>query len=87
MEAHLWKSCPQIEINPDVVHGAPVFRGTRLPVEAALESYYAYRELEGMSDQQAVDATLESFPTIPDGADGLRTVLTFETLHEHQLTP
>ena len=82
-----WTNNPQIETDPDVVHGAPVFRGTRLPVDAALESYYAYREIEGLSDQEAVNATLESFPSIPNGAEGLRAVLAYESSHEHQLTP
>ncbi len=36
-----------------------------MPVETAVESYYAFRELEGMSDVEAIKATLESFPTIP----------------------
>jgi hypothetical protein len=30
-----------------------------MPVEDAIESYYAYRELEGMSDEEAVGAILE----------------------------
>ena len=82
-----WLQHPQIESDPDIVHGAPVFKGTRLPVENALESYYAYRELEGMSDQQAIDATVESFPTIPNGAAGLRAVLACDASQQHQLQP
>jgi len=57
-----------------------------MPVEDAIENYYAYRELQGMSDQDAIEATLESFPTIP-GAAGLRAVLAYEAAHEHQLQP
>ncbi len=45
-----------------------------MPVETATESYYAFRELEDMSEGEAIQATFESFPTIP-GTDGLRAVL------------
>ncbi len=76
--------CPLVSIDADVMHGEPVFSGTRMPVEDAIESYYAYRELEGMSDQEAVNALLDSFPTIP-GADALRAVLSYQDAREHQL--
>ncbi|MBV9760034.1 MAG: DUF433 domain-containing protein [Acidobacteriaceae bacterium] len=81
-----WSACPLISIDADVMHGEPVFKGTRMPVEDAIESYYAYRELQEMSDEDAIKATLESFPTIP-GPEGLRTVLAYEAAHEHQLQP
>ncbi|MBV9034932.1 MAG: DUF433 domain-containing protein [Acidobacteriaceae bacterium] len=86
MEDADWKDCPLVSIDPEVMHGAPVFVGTRMPVEDAIENYYAYRELDGMSDNEAVKATLESFRTIPN-ADALRTVLAYEAAHEHQLQP
>jgi uncharacterized protein (DUF433 family) len=81
-----WKDCPLVRIDPDIVHGEPVFDGTRVPVETAIENYYAYREMQGMSHEEAIKATLESFPTIP-GAEGLRTVLAYEAAHEHQFQP
>jgi uncharacterized protein (DUF433 family) len=81
-----WKDCPLVSIDPEIVHGEPVFKGTRMQVEDAIENYYAYRELQGMSDEDAVKATLKSFPTIP-GAEGLRAVLAYESAHEHQLQP
>jgi uncharacterized protein (DUF433 family) len=68
------------------MHGEPVCDGTRMPVEDAIESYYAYRELEGMSDEEAVNAILDSFRTIP-GPDALRAVLAYEAAQEHQLQP
>ena len=86
MEPQDWKHCPLVSIDPETVHGEPVFEGTRMPVEDAIENYYAYRELQGLSDEEAVKATLESFPTIP-GAEGLRAVLAYEAAHEHQLQP
>ena len=30
-ETDFWRECPQIFSDPEVVHGAPVFKGTRLP--------------------------------------------------------
>jgi uncharacterized protein (DUF433 family) len=81
-----WSRCPLVRIDPEIVHGEPVFKDTRMPVETAIESYYAFRELEGMSDAEAIKATLESFPTIP-GAEGLHAVLAYEAAHEKQLQP
>ncbi len=86
MEAQDWKGCPLVRVDSEIVHGEPVFDGTRMPVETAIENYYAYRELQGMSDEEAVKATLESFPTIP-GVEGLRAALAYEAAHEHQLQP
>ncbi len=40
-----------------------VFALTRMPVEDAIEIYYAYREIEGLSDEEAVNALLDSFRT------------------------
>jgi uncharacterized protein (DUF433 family) len=44
-----------ITIDPDVVSGAPVFRGTRVPVDALLSNLEA-----GLS----LDEFLENFPTV-----------------------
>ncbi len=81
-----WKDCPLVSIDDDVMHGRPVFDVTRMPVEDSVESYYAYRGLEGLSDEDAIKATLESFGTIP-GADALRSGLAYEASHEHMLQP
>jgi uncharacterized protein (DUF433 family) len=86
MENDFWNDCPLAHSDPEIVHGEPVFFGTRMPVESAIENYYAYRELQDMSDEEAVKATLESFGTIP-GADALRAVLAYEASHQHQLQP
>jgi uncharacterized protein (DUF433 family) len=86
MEASIWKECPVVSVDDEVVHGEPVFKGTRMPVETAIENYYTYRELEGLSDERAVEETLNSFPTIP-GVEALRTVLAFEASHERLLAP
>ncbi len=86
MEANpeFWADCSLVSIDQEVMHGEPVFKETRMPVEDAIENYYAYRDLQGMSDEEAIKATLESFRTIP-GADALRAVLAYETAREHQL--
>jgi uncharacterized protein (DUF433 family) len=82
MKEQDWKDCPLVSQDPEIVHGEAVFKGTRVPVETAIDNYYAYRELQGMSDEEALQATLESFPTIP-GADALRAVLVHEARHNH----
>jgi uncharacterized protein (DUF433 family) len=86
MEASIWKECPGVSVDPEVVHGEAVFAGTRVQVEGAIESVLAYEELDGLSEEQAIKATIDDFPTIP-GAEALRTVLAFETSHEHSLVP
>lgn len=85
MNSAVWKGCPAVSFDDEVVHGEPVFSGTRLPVETAIENYYAYRDMEGLPDGEAIEQTLKSFPTIPS-ADALRTVLAFEACHEQLLT-
>jgi uncharacterized protein (DUF433 family) len=44
-----------ITVDPDVLSGAPVFRGTRVPVDALLSNLEA-----GVS----IDEFLENFPTV-----------------------
>lgn len=34
-----WTGCPLVEINPRKVSGAPVLRGTRLPVQTILDNH------------------------------------------------
>jgi len=78
MEATFWSECPLISIDPEVVHGEPVFEGTRMPVEIAIENYYAFIEIDGLSDEQAIAETLDCFPSIPS-AEALRFVVAFES--------
>ncbi len=35
-----WSECPLIEVNPRVQSGAPVLRGTRMPVNAIVDNFY-----------------------------------------------
>jgi uncharacterized protein (DUF433 family) len=79
-----WSECPLISIDPEVVHGEPVFEGTRMPVEIAIDNYHAFIEMDGLSDEQAIAETLDCFPTIPS-AEVLRCVIAFEAARETQL--
>ena len=87
MEDREWLECPLVSIDPEVKHGAPVFAGTRLEVETVTDEVYAYMELCGQSEEQAIVSALESFPTTPGGAAAIRQLLAFRDAHEHQLQP
>ena len=67
--------------------GAPVLKGTRLPVDALVENVEAFEELEGMSEDQAIEATLEAFPSTPGGKETIRTLLAYQAGHIPQLQP
>jgi uncharacterized protein (DUF433 family) len=86
MDASIWKECRLVSVDPEVRHGEPVFAGTRMPVEGAIESVLAYQELNGLSEDLAIEQTLRDHPAIPD-ADALRAVLAFDAAHEHLLIP
>ena len=34
-----WSRCPLVEVNPRVHSGAPVLRGTRMPVDAIIDNF------------------------------------------------
>ena len=34
-----WSECPLVEIKPEVQSGAPVLRGTRMPVSAIVDNF------------------------------------------------
>lgn len=87
MEAADWKDCPLVSVDPEVKHGAPVFNGTRLEVETVTNEVYAYMELRGQSEDEAITSALESFPTTPGGADAIREVLAYREAHEPLLQP
>jgi uncharacterized protein (DUF433 family) len=85
METQDWLGCPLVSSDPDIVHGEPVFTGTRLPAETVTDNVDAYMELHGQSLDQAIASTLESFPDTPGGADAIRAVLAYRDIHERQL--
>ena len=84
-----WDDCSLTGRDPEMVHGAPVMRSetgelTRLPVDTVVGSVEAYQELEGMTQDQAMDATLDDFPATPGGKDALRKLLAYQEAHLHQ---
>jgi uncharacterized protein (DUF433 family) len=38
MESPVWDGCPSIHSDPDIVHGEPGFKGTRLPVSTVVDN-------------------------------------------------
>ena len=64
-----------ITINPEVLSGVPVFRGTRVPVDALLTNLEA-----GLS----VDEFVENFPTVT--REQALKVLEFSRATLHRLT-
>jgi len=50
-----WSSCAEVERNTEVLSGAIVFRGTRIPVKALFEN---------LEDGATVDDFLEWFPGV-----------------------
>ena len=34
-----WSQCPLVEIDPEIQSGAPVLRGTRMPVDAIVDNF------------------------------------------------
>jgi uncharacterized protein (DUF433 family) len=44
-----------IEVDPDIMSGAPVFRGTRVPVQSLFEY---------LEDNLSLDEFLDCFPTV-----------------------
>ena len=62
-----WDGCSLVERVEGKVSGAPVLRDTRLPADALVGNVESFMELEGMTEQQAIDATLDCFPDTPGG--------------------
>lgn len=49
------KTTLPIEVDPEIMSGAPVFRGTRVPVQSLFEY---------LEDNMSLDKFLECFPTV-----------------------
>jgi hypothetical protein len=47
-----WSDCPWVEVVPGKVSGAPLLKNTRLPVDAIIGNYDAFRD-EGLSPDAA----------------------------------
>ncbi len=72
--------CALVEIIPDKVSGAPLLRNARLPVEAIIGNYDAFRD-EGLSHEAAIAETLDCYPAA--GLDTIKAILHYRA--EHQL--
>ncbi len=59
-----WSTCPAVERDPELVSGAWVFRGTRVPISALFEN---------LEDGTQVDQFVEWFPGV--SLEQARTVL------------
>ena len=59
-----WNSCPSVELHPDRLSGAWVFRGTRVPLTALFEN---------LEDGVCVNDFVELFPGVE--LDQVRNVL------------
>jgi hypothetical protein len=58
-----------------------------LAAKLAVGDVDAFMEVDGLSEDGAVAATLECFPSVPGGAVGIRAFLSYREAHEHQLQP
>ncbi len=86
-----WDDCALVGRDPEMVHGAPVVKDengelTRLPANTLVENVEAYMELGGMSESEAVAATLEQFP-VHGGAETIRQLLAYQEAHLQQPAP
>jgi len=80
MAAIDWSDCPLVEVIPGKVSGAPLLKNTRLPVEALIGNYDAFRD-EGLSPDDAIAETLDCYPEA--GVDAIKAILRYRA--EHQL--
>jgi len=46
-----WSECPLVEIKPGVQSGAPVLRGTRMPVSAIIDNFDYGVSVEEIAEQ------------------------------------
>jgi hypothetical protein len=88
-----WDDLPSlVGRDPEMVHGAPVVKDengelTRLPADTLVNNVEAYMELQGMTEDQAIAATLENFSSTPGGADTIRKLLAYQADHAIHLQP
>ena len=53
-ETIAWALCPLVEVNPRVLGGAPVLRGTRMPVNAIVDNFDYGVSVADISEQLEV---------------------------------
>jgi uncharacterized protein (DUF433 family) len=76
-----WSDCPLVEVIPGKVSGAPLLKGTRLPVEAITSNYDAFRD-QGLSPDAAIIETLDCYPEA--GIDNIKAILNYRAAHTYQ---
>ena len=76
-----WDDCDLTHRDPEIVHGTPVLKGTRLPADTLVGNVEAFMELSGMTEKQAIEETLEQFPHTPGGAETIRQLLAYQEAH------
>jgi uncharacterized protein (DUF433 family) len=64
-----WSECPVVEIKPSVQSGAPVLRGTRLPVNAIVDNFDYGLSAAEIAEQFEV------------AQDSVETILTYARTH------
>ena len=58
-----WSQCPLVEVNPHVQGGAPVLRGTRMPVNAIVDNFDYGVSVAEISEQFEVQDRVEAILT------------------------
>jgi uncharacterized protein (DUF433 family) len=76
-----WSKCPLVEIIPGKVSGAPLLKGTRLPVEAITGNYDAFRA-EGLLPEAAITETMDCYPEI--SGETIKALLDYRAAHQFQ---
>jgi len=76
-----WSDCPLVETVPGKVSGAPLLKNTRLPVDAIIGNYDAFRD-EGLSPDAAIAETLDCYPEA--GVDNIKAILHYRDKHQLQ---
>jgi uncharacterized protein (DUF433 family) len=69
-----WSDCPLVEIIPGKVSGAPLLKDTRLPVDAILGNFDAFRN-EGLSPDAAIAETLDCYPEA--GLENIKAIVNY----------
>ena len=64
-----WSQCPLVEVNPRVQSGAPVLRGTRMPVNAIIDNFDYGLSVAEISEQFEVPQ------------DSIQAILTYAKSH------
>ena len=84
MRGFSWKDCALVVSDQEIMHGEPVFKGTRLTADTVVDNVDAYLD-EGLALDEAINETLENFPTVPGGASGIRGILSYRAEQLQQL--